>query len=144
MKVAVCGIGNRIRGDDGIGPEVIDALKSDTKDKNVLLLDCESNPENFLGELQAFSPEKVIMIDAVEFGKPPGSIDMVDIHTIKKQAMSTYKLPLSLFIDYLQTRMKFKLLFIGVQPKQTGLDAMMSQECRNAVSLVKELVKQHL
>lgn len=144
MKVAVCGIGNRIRGDDGVGPEVIQSLRRDIQSSDVLLLDCESNPENFLGDIQEFSPEKVILIDAVELGKPAGSIGLVDIHTIKKQAMSTHKLPLNLFIDYLQNRMRFKLLFIGVQPKETGLDSEMSEECRNSIGLVKELVKQNL
>jgi hydrogenase 3 maturation protease len=144
MRVAVCGIGNRIRGDDGIGPEAIDALRGDIQDRDVLLLDCESSPESFLGELQAFSPEKVILIDAVDLGKPPGSIDLVDIHTIKRQAMSTHKLPLNLFIDYLQARMRFKLIFIGVQPGQTSLDTSMSEEARQAIPLVKELVRQHL
>ncbi len=144
MKVAVCGIGNRIRGDDGVGPEAIAALRGNVDERDVLLIDCERSPENFLGELQAFSPEKVILIDAVELGKPPGSIGLVDIHTIKKQTMSTHKLPLNLFIDYLQARMRFKLLFIGIQPRQTGLDTEMSEECRQAIPLVRELVKQHL
>lgn len=144
MKVAVCGIGNRIRGDDGVGPEAIDALRGDIENKDVLLIDCESIPENFLGELQAFSPEKVILIDAVDLGKPPGSIGLVDIDTVKKQAMSTHKLPLNLFIDYLQGKMRFKLLFIGVQPKETDLDCEISEECRKAIPFIKELVKQNL
>jgi hydrogenase 3 maturation protease len=144
MRVAVCGVGNRIRGDDGIGPGVIDALRGEVDERDVLLLDCERSPENVLGKLQAFSPEKVILIDAVDLGKRPGRIGLVDIHTIKKQAMSTHKLPLNLFIDYLQARMKFKLLFIGVQPGELGLNRKMSRECRKAIPLVKELVKQHL
>ena len=38
MKIAVCGIGNRIRGDDGVGPEVIRTLRPDVADMDVLLL----------------------------------------------------------------------------------------------------------
>ncbi len=144
MRVAVCGVGNRIRGDDGVGPEVVDALRREIDDKDVLLLDCESSPENLLGELQEFSPDKVILVDAVNLGGKPGSIGMVDIHSIRKQAMSTHKLPLNMFIDYLQSRMKFKLVFIGIQPRQTGLNTGISKECRNAVPLAKELVKQHM
>ena len=144
MRVAVCGVGNRIRGDDGVGPEVIQALRSEIDDKDVLLLDCESSPENLLGEIQGFSPDKVILIDAVDLGEKPGSVGMVDIHSIKKQSMSTHKLPLNLFIDYLQNRMKFKIHFIGIQPKQTALGEEMSEECRKAVPLVKDLVKQYI
>lgn len=143
MKVAVCGIGNRIRGDDGAGPEVVEALRNELDDDNILLLDCESRPESVLGEIQDFGPDKVILVDAVDLGEKPGSIGIVDIHSIKKQAMSTHKLPINMFIDFLQTKMKFKLVFIGIQPKQTGLDQEMSDEVRIAVPLAKELVKQN-
>ena len=77
-------------------------------------------------------------------GKKPGSIGIVDIHSVRKQAMSTHKLPLSLFIDYLQSRMRFKLVFIGVQPSKIGLNMDMSDAVKNSVPYVKELVKQHL
>jgi hydrogenase 3 maturation protease len=144
MRIAVCGIGNRMRGDDGVGPEVVEALKREVRDRDILLIDSDTSPENMLGELQEFSPDKVIIVDAVELGKDPGSIGIVDIHSVKKQAMSTHKLPLSIFIDYLQTRMKFKLVFVGIQPREIGLNAEMSEECRNAIPLAKELVKQNL
>ena len=144
MKVAVCGIGNRMRGDDGVGPEVVRTLIPELGDKDILLLDCDTNPENMLGELQRFSPDKVIVIDAVDMGQNPGQIGIVDMHSIKKQAMSTHKLPISMFIDYLQNRMRFKLVFIGVQPKSIGLDMEMSREVTEAIPMVRELVKESL
>ncbi len=148
MKVAICGIGNRIRGDDGVGPEVIRALRPDIGERkagqDVFLVDCEYSPESLLGDLQKYSPDKVILVDAVDMGEKPGSIGIVDMHSIKKQTMSTHKLPLNMFIDYLQGRMKFKLLFIGVQPKQTGFNQEMSREVREAVPLAKELVLQNI
>jgi len=144
MRVAICGIGNRIRGDDGVGPEVIRALRPEIQDSNVLLLDCEINPENLLSRLQEFSPQKLIVVDAVDIGKRPGSIAIIDIHSVKKHTMSTHKLPLNMFIDYLQSRMKFKLVFIGIQPKQTALNSEMSREVREAIPFAKELVKQNI
>ena len=145
MKIAVCGIGNRIRGDDRVGPEIVEALRDELgDDKNLLLLDCESNPESVLGELQNFGPERLVLVDAVDLGEKPGSVGLVDIHSIKKQAMSTHKLPLSMFIEYLQTRMKFKLVFVGIQPKHTGFNQEMSEEVKKAMPLAKELVKQNM
>ena len=145
MRTAVCGIGNRIRGDDGAGPEIVDHLRNTLEESgDLLLLDCESAPENVLGDIQNFKPDKVILIDAVDIGKAPGTIGIVDIHSIKKQAMSTHKLPISMFIDYLQTRMKFKLIFVGVQPKHTDLEKEMSTEVRQAIPYASELVKQNI
>jgi hydrogenase 3 maturation protease len=144
MRVAVCGIGNRIRGDDGVGPEVISALKPEIGDSDVLLFDCEINPESLLARIEDFSPDKLIVIDAVDMGGKPGSVGVVDIHSVKKQAISTHKLPLSMFIDYLQNKMRFKLIFIGIQPKEIGFNKSMSDEVRKAIPLAKELVLRNI
>jgi len=67
MKVCVCGVGNRMRGDDGIGPKVIEELeKTHSNEKDILLLDAQANPENFVRDIENFKPDKLIIIDAVE------------------------------------------------------------------------------
>ncbi len=142
MKIAICGVGNRLRGDDGIGPMVIEELsREDINKKNVLLLDCQSVPESFIFKIEEFKPKKVIIIDAVELGKEPGTIEEVDINRIKGQLMSTHKLPVSLFIDYLQKKLEdYRIVFIGVQPENTGFGSRMSRECREAVGKAKDMV----
>jgi hydrogenase 3 maturation protease len=142
-RVVVCGIGNRVRGDDAIGPLVIDSLK-DKEDENILLLSCESVPESFLGTIADFEPEKVILIDAVDFGKKPGTVDRVDMHTVKQLNLSTHKMPLTLFVDYLQKRIKFRLVFIGFQPKSLRLGDDISPECKKIVKSIKGMVLEDL
>ena len=138
-RVVVCGIGNRIRGDDAIGPMVIDSLQ-DKGDENILFISCESVPESFLGKIVDFRPEKVILIDAVDFGKEPGTVDRVDMHTVKKMNLSTHKMPLTLFVDYLQKRLNFRLVFIGFQPKNLRLGDEISPECGNSLESIKGMV----
>jgi hydrogenase 3 maturation protease len=142
-RVVVCGIGNRIRGDDAIGPMVIDSLQ-DKGDENILLLSCESVPESFLGRIVDFRPDKVILIDAVDFGREPGTVDRVDMHTVKQLNLSTHKMPLTLFVDYLQKRIKFRLVFIGFQPKSLRLGDDISPECGKSADLIKEMVLEDL
>jgi hydrogenase 3 maturation protease len=143
MRVAVCGIGNRIRGDDGVGPEVITELRSQVSEE-CMLYDFDENPENFIGDLIDYGPEKVILVDAVDMGQKPGSVGLIDFHSVKKQVMSTHKMPVSMFIEHLQNRMRFKLIFVGVQPKDIGLNKEMSNEVRQAIPLAAELVKKNM
>ncbi len=145
MRVAVVGMGNRVRGDDGAGPEVIRALRPELSDyPETLLLDGERMPENLLGEIQKFGPDRLIIVDAVDMGQKPGSVGLVDIHSVRKTALSTHKLPISMFLDYLQARMRFKLVFVGIQPRETGLNSSMSPEVRKAIDVAKELVKENI
>jgi|GEM_PF-1075633 len=45
-------------------------------------------PENLTGEIRRFKPSHLIMIDAVELGKRPGTIALIDINPNISQAMS--------------------------------------------------------
>jgi len=145
MKVCVCGVGNRMRGDDGIGPKVIEELeKTHSNEKDILLLDAQANPENFVRDIENFKPDKLIIIDAVEMDGFAGEVRQIDYHTIKKEAMSTHKLPLTLFIDFMQRKMKFKLLFFGVQPKTIGFNKRMTGPVKRSIPDIVSIVNSHI
>ncbi len=139
-RVVVCGIGNRLRGDDATGVEAVESLMREVEDENVLFLLCESSPENFIGSIERFAPDKVVIVDAVDFGKAPGYVSHIDLHTVRGLNLSTHKLPLTLFLDYLQKKRSFDTVFIGVQPKRTGLGEPMSMECMESMDYLKELI----
>lgn len=136
MRTVVCGIGNRVRGDDATGPMVIDKLKKTITNDDILLLDCEHFPENFMKRILDFHPDRMILIDTADFGGAPGDFQEIDIESIKKQALSTHKMPLTMFINYLKARIDFETVFLGVQPKHTGFDKPVSEECKSAVEQV--------
>ncbi len=145
MKVCVLGVGNRIRGDDGVGPAVIDELeKTYSDEKDVLLLNVQASPESFMRDIESFRPDKMIIIDSVEMEGFPGEVRQIDYHTIRKQALSTHKLPLTLFIDFLQRKMKFRLLFFGVQPKTIGFNRRMSDSVKRSIPDIVNLVNSHI
>ncbi|UCD07383.1 MAG: hydrogenase maturation peptidase HycI [Candidatus Aenigmatarchaeota archaeon] len=142
MKTVICGVGNRMRGDDAAGPMVIDELKKTLKDNNILLLDCEHFPENFLKRILDFKPEKLILVDTADMGDKPGTFRKIDLDSVKKQALSTHKLPLTLLVNYLRSKIDFKLVFLGIQPKQRGFDEQVSGECKRAVkNISKEITE---
>jgi hydrogenase 3 maturation protease len=142
MRTVVCGIGNRMRGDDAAGPMVIDELNKTLDDNNILLLDCEHFPESFIKRILDFRPEKIILVDTADFGEKPGTFRKIDIDSVKKQSLSTHRLPLTLLVNYLKSRIDFKLIFLGIQPKQRGFSNPVSGECKRAVKkLSKEIAE---
>lgn len=145
MKVCVLGVGNKIRGDDGVGPAVIEELeKTYSDEKDILLLNVQASPESFVRDIESFRPDKLIVIDSVEMEGFPGEVRQIDYHTIKKQSLSTHKLPLSIFIDFLQRKMKFHLLFFGVQPKTIGFNKRMSGPVKRSIPDLVNLVNSHI
>jgi len=58
--------------------------------------------------------------------------------------MSTHKLPLTLFIDFMQRKMKFKLLFFGVQPKTIGFNKRMTGPVKRSIPDIVSIVNSHI
>ena len=61
-RIAILGIGNDLRTDDGLGPFIIAGLQ--TKHPDVFIENVGSVPEAFARPLAEFGAERVIMIDA--------------------------------------------------------------------------------
>lgn len=141
MKTVICGIGNRARGDDGVGPVVIEELNKQNPGKDILLIDCETAPENFTGMIKKFKPGRVMIIDAVDMKEEPGTVRRIDVNKIKGKLLSTHKLSILLFIQYLKKSMsKLEIIFLGIQPKQAGFSREMSKECRDAVEKTNRVI----
>ncbi|NOR85484.1 hydrogenase maturation protease, partial [archaeon] len=115
----VAGVGNILRGDDAIGSLVISELVADGVDGRCTLLDCGVAPESFIGVFEREKNGKIILIDAVDMGKSPGVVEIVDTKKIAGILFSTHKLPLGMTLKYLE-KTDATIVFIGVQPKATG------------------------
>jgi hydrogenase 3 maturation protease len=70
-RVAVIGVGNRMRGDDGVGSVIAERLQELAKG-SLLVIDAETVPENYLGVLLDSKPEVALFVDAVDFGGEVG------------------------------------------------------------------------
>ncbi|MBU0497743.1 MAG: hydrogenase maturation peptidase HycI [Candidatus Thermoplasmatota archaeon] len=113
MKVVILCIGNRLGGDDGIGPYIADHLPSAN---NRWIIDCGVAPENYTSIVRQQKPDLVILIDAVDMHLPPGSIRNIPADHIGTMHISTHNIPLSVLIKYLKTFTN-DVLLIGIQPE---------------------------
>ena len=73
-------------------------------------------PENFTGTVRAFAPSHVVLLDAVDHGREPGTVFLVDERSIAIGDMTSHHLPLKLLMRYLSESIPCRVILVGVQP----------------------------
>jgi hydrogenase 3 maturation protease len=142
-RVVLMGVGNPMRGDDGVGVAIIQRLQESGL-PGVLLLNTETVPESFIGKVESHEPTHVLLIDAANFGGRPGETRLIDSQHIGGQAVSTHSLPLTIFIGYIEKSLGVKVLLLGVQPKAVAFGEEMTQELAEASERIAETLRRLL
>jgi len=147
MTIVLCGVGNRMRSDDGIGSLIASDLMS-YKLANVTIYDCETTPENYIDKVVAVKPSWLIFIDACNFEAKPGEFKMFhddEIKEISYGLLSTHTLPLTLTIELIKKQHNCKVSLLGIQPKSFSMGENLSVELSfvrgKVVEFIKKLVK---
>ena len=145
-KIAVLGIGNDLRSDDGLGLFFIDKLNID--DPRIMIENVGSVPEGFTKPLADFGAERIIMVDAADMRKPPGHVELITKDRIGGIAISTHGMPLSFLMIYLEKETSGKTILIGIQPKSIQYGEELTPEIREVVdktiASLENILKQHL
>ncbi len=139
-KVMILGVGNPVRGDDGAGPYSIEQLRGKV---DVALLDCEEVPENFLGKIVENQPDTILIIDAMDLGMSPGTVALLE-DKLEDMSYSTHRSSLQLFIDFVKAETRADVLVLGIQPKSTGFGSETSDEVKESVSLLGDIIPKAL
>lgn len=140
MRKVVIGIGNPLKGDDNIGNLVVDELKKKVKNKNILFIRAETNPENFIGKIKSFKPNSIYFIDAVEFDGNLGEVKVFDINDILNKNLSTHEISVKVFNDFFPDA---KIFVIGVKSEKIeyddGLSLVLKQNFNSIMNEVKRI-----
>ena len=131
----IVGVGNRLRGDDGAGPALVDALGD-----SVATLDCGVAPENYLEKIVAAEPDTVLFVDVLEAGGEAGKMRLVEPKDIGDAGLSTHALSLQMASEYLQARFPVRVLLLGIQPEALELDSGLSEAVAAAVACAASLI----
>ena len=135
-------IGNVMRGDDAIGPIVAEKLNVlFKKQKDFIIINAETVPENYTGLIRKEEPSHIIFIDAVEMNINPGEIKLIRSSEIANYSISTHAMPISFMIKYIESFTDAKILLIGVQPKNIDLSNQVSNEVKNGVEELSRILK---
>ena len=144
VRVVICGIGNKLYGDEGIGPESLIELKKEVKRKDVLFLDCGRSPQDKTKKVLDYKPAKVIIISALDMKKGTGMVEELEPKTAKRFLMDDGQVDVGMFVGYLSNALEGKVLFVGYQPWSREKGHTLSLEARNALIIIKELVLESL
>jgi hydrogenase 3 maturation protease len=144
-KLAVLGAGSVLRADDVAGVMVvknlIDVFGQDGC-PNLGLFAGETAPENFSGEIRRFCPSHLLLIDAADAGRVPGSIMHLQPEEVGGISFCSHMLPLRIMSEYLEKETGTAVTLLGIQYKNIDFDAEITLEVQEAIDEITEaLVK---
>ncbi|MBN1179661.1 MAG: hydrogenase maturation protease [Anaerolineae bacterium] len=70
--ILILGLGNPLRGDDGVGPQIVDLLNRQALPPGVTALDGGAGGIGLLHTLEGW--ERVVVVDAADVGRAPGEV----------------------------------------------------------------------
>jgi hydrogenase 3 maturation protease len=137
-KTVIVGIGNVMKGDDGLGPALIGNLKDKVK---FTCIDGGTTPENYVRKISAEKPDNILLVDAVHLGLAPGEYRILSPEEIAKSGLTTHDISARMFMEYLRNETNAVLYMLAVQPENVSLGAAMSEPVKKALEEVEKLIK---
>ncbi len=115
MKILLCGMGNRERGDDAFGPYVIDHI---CETETIRTIDCALSLENHLNQIIAHRPDLIILFDTVQQnGKKAILLTDEEILNNATISVSTHNAPFSSIYEYMKENSHASIWLYGVRPQ---------------------------
>ena len=141
-KIALLGVGNSLRGDDGVGVFVAKSFENDLK----VFLGGDA-PENTFNEIRSFAPDILIVIDAISvFGGSLKEPEFLDLSDEISYFYSTHNIPANVYIRYLRDFIP-QVLFLGIEISiENILDFAqnLSPEARQNAKIAIEKIKKFI
>ncbi|MFA4984706.1 MAG: hydrogenase maturation peptidase HycI [Candidatus Omnitrophota bacterium] len=144
-RIAVVGVGSELRSDDAAGAFAAEKIKSGCRRQKSRMVRLRvffgfTAPENLTGEIKKFLPSHIIIIDAAELGKRPGSVGILNDSEIAGLTFSTHRMPLVVLADYLKRSFDCQVIIIGIQPKSVSFGGGLSAPVRKSISGLAALI----
>ncbi len=137
-RTVIVSMGDRMKGDDGAGCLAAEILQKEMRKGAVKVINAENAVENYLGVIEKFKPDTVVIIDAVDFSGKPGDIKVMERDEIAETTSSTHTFSLPLIIRHISSETGAKCTVIGIQPKTTAFGEGLSPEVRKSVLRLTE------
>ncbi len=141
-KLVIMGIGNPLRSDDAVGVLTVAELEKLSPLKKVVLIRCETVPENYLHTVEEEAPSHLLLIDAVDAGIKPGSIVFRDLKDSEKLSVSTHSIPLSTLANFLKNTLNVKIMLLGIQIADLSFSEEISNNMVAVPSKVAMILKE--
>ena len=135
-KIAVIGLGNTLRKDDGIGIIVLEALLKSFKRPQIDYLNFGIASFDLVHRMEAY--ELILLIDGIDAGLKPGELKIFELkdisYNLKSLALSTHEFDLkSLFELYKRFELKSKIYVAGIQVQDVSFGDSLSQPLKDSL-----------
>jgi len=153
MKEVVLGIGNTLKGDDGIGIYIVERINKYLEEvkreseqakftgarRKIITINCGTTPENYTSIIRRHNPDRLILVDAAEMGLTPGSYRIIPPEKIEVMHVSTHSMALSFLILYVSDLCK-DIVLVGIQPERMDFGTELSSIIRGSGDRVAKLI----
>ncbi len=142
-KVAVVGLGNTLRRDDGIGILILESLLTLFKQEGVDYLNFGIASFDLVHRMQEY--DIILLIDGIDAGLKAAELKIFELkdifYTLRSAPTSTHEFDLkSLFELYKRFELKSKIYVAGIQVQDTSLGEGVSEPLqKRKEEIVKEI-----
>jgi hydrogenase maturation protease len=150
-QILIAGVGNTLLSDEGVGVHAARRLSRENVRDNVNVVDCGTDLLSLSAHIDC--PQKIIIIDAVRSGKPPGAVSRFsygDLVKMKSNMRSAHQISivdiLKLFNNlYLSScASDCAIVVIAVEPKTLEFGEQLSPEVNRSLAEVIRRVMEEI
>lgn len=147
-KVLVMGLGNTIMADDGLGVMAArELIKINSWPPGVRILEVGTSVFNYIEDIS--KARKLIAIDAITAGHPPGTIYRIeDFHGFEDTALFIdshgISLPEAVALSRLLTGMPASITVFGIEPESCDVGIGLTREIRESLAKLMPLVEREI
>lgn len=147
QKIIVVGVGNPLRHDDGIGPEIIRHLSCNSSmccaKNKVDFFDAGTDALILIDAIERYN--HAVIIDAVEMNAIPGTVKLFSPHEakikIKNDVLSTHGFGLAEVLKLFELlEISTKIKIIGIQPKDISQGLGLTEIIREKIPEILEII----
>ena len=142
-KTLIIGIGNRYRGDDGLGCFIVDELKKRIVD-NVEIIEHNGDPASLIDLWEGRS--QVILIDAVSSGAEIGTLYYFDLRqqvlpdTFRNYSTHAFGVAEAVELARVLGKLPTHIIFLGIEGENFKLDTQQSSRLQQTVKVLQDSV----
>jgi hydrogenase maturation protease len=138
-RVCLMGLGNVDCGDDGFGVRLAeDLLEAGVPD----IVVAATTPEDSIGRFADGGFDRLVFLDAVEFGASPGSVVLLNAREIAARypQISTHKISLGVLAKWVRAASRTKVWLLGVQPQSVRPGETLTPAVSATLDLLRTLL----
>jgi hydrogenase 3 maturation protease len=137
-KVVFVGIGNTLRGDDGVGCYFVEELSKKIKNDKISFINAGLCVENYLSKIVKLNPEVVIFVDAYS-GEVKQPYLLLNKDEIQNLTFSTHNISLVTIIEFLEKDLTDTQFYVlAIKPQSLKIQERISEGTKKLVDTIIE------